>query len=424
MILANGILYDTKEQNKVLDGLKDKLTATLTGAPLERETVVSAFDSLGKDLAAGKLNDLIDSIDLDGKDYYLDMMGDMMSRKFLEDKIALELYSDLKGSDRIKTKQIPLGVIFHIAAGNMDVLPIVSIAEGLLAGNINILKLPQADSGLTIKALKILIDREPRLKDHIYVFDTPSSDIATMQKLADLSDGISVWGGDEAVKAVRQMSRPGTRLIEWGHKLGFAYISGFEDKENELKSLAEHIMLTKQLLCSSCQVIYIDTDKYENVVAFAEEFISYLENAALKYPVTELGGVAELTLRRYAERIDRHISSEDPSTDNDKIIRGQSTSITVKKDSKLELSYMYGNVIIKPLPSDNIASVLRDSKEYLQTAGLICEPDKREKLSELIYRCGLERVTRAGHMSEFFKGEAHDGEYPLARYSRFVNIEY
>ena len=225
MILANGILYDTKEQNKVLDGLKDKLTATLTGAPLERETVVNAFDSLGKDLAAGKLNDLIDSIDLDGKDYYLDMMGDMMSRKFLEDKIALELYSDLKGSDRIKTKQIPLGVIFHIAAGNMDVLPIVSIAEGLLAGNINILKLPQADSGLTIKALKILIDREPRLKDHIYVFDTPSSDIATMQKLADLSDGISVWGGDEAVKAVRQMSRPGTRLIEWGHKLGFAYIS-------------------------------------------------------------------------------------------------------------------------------------------------------------------------------------------------------
>ena len=85
---------------------------------------------------------------------------------------------------------------------------------------------------------------------------------------------------------------------------------------------------------------------------------------------------------------------------------------------------MYGNVIVKPLPSDNIASVLRDSKEYLQTAGLICEPDKRESLSELIYRCGLERVTRAGHMSEFFKGEAHDGEYPLARYSRFVNIEY
>lgn len=424
MILAGGLFYDTKEQAKVLDNLSDRLTDTLSNQTLDKETVINAFDSLGKKVASGELNYLLDSIDFDGKDYYVGLITEMMSRKFLEDKIALELNSDLSGSDRIKTSQVPLGVIFHIAAGNMDVLPIASIAEGLLAGNINILKLPQADSGLTIKALKILIDFEPKLKDFIYVFDTPSSDISTMKKLADLSDGIAVWGGDEAIKAVRQMSKPGTRLIEWGHKLGFAYISGYEDEENELNALAEHIMLTKQLLCSSCQVIYIDSDKYEDALTFAEKFITNLENAADRHPINELGGVAELTLRRYAERIDKHISSEDPKNDNEKIIRGNRTSITVKKDSKLELSYMYGNVIVKPLPKANIAKVLRESKEYLQTAGLICSPEKREELTRIISRCGLERVTRAGHMSEFFKGEAHDGEYPLARYSRYTNIEY
>ena len=42
----------------------------------------------------------------------------------------------------------PLGVLLHIAAGNADGLPAFSVAEGLATGNINILKLPQADNGL------------------------------------------------------------------------------------------------------------------------------------------------------------------------------------------------------------------------------------------------------------------------------------
>ena len=46
-----------------------------------------------------------------------------------------------------------------------------------------------------------------------------------------------------------------------------------------------------------------------------------------------------------------------------------------------------------------------------------------EELAQLLARAGVTRVTRAGSMSAAFPGEAHDGEYPLRRYVRVVDVE-
>ncbi len=392
---------------------------------LDPEIVINAFDNLGKRIAQGEFTDLIASIEMSGKDDYIDLAVRMMSREYLEYKLKVELGSDtssLYENNKITSSRVPLGVLFHIAAGNMDALPVVSIAEGLLAGNINILKLPSVDNGLTVKAMQLLIDNEPRLKDYIYIFDTPSSDIVAMKKMADMADGIVVWGGDEAVTAVRGLAKPGTRLIEWGHKLGFAYISDYENKEQELRDLAEHIMVTKQLLCSSCQVIYIDTENFDEVKSFAQEFVNYLNQAAIKHPVDEIGAIAETSIKRRV-KLYEELLHDDMSSTSEVVYYGNNVSVTAAPNSELELSYMFGNVYVKPLPQKNITSVLRSKKEYLQTAGLICSPSSRQELSSTILKSGVERVTRAGNMSFYFDGEAHDGEFPLLRYTRLVNIE-
>ena len=157
-------------------------------------------------------------------------------------------------------------------------LPVLSLAEGLLTGNINLLKLPQADGGLSVEAVRCMLEIEPELADYIYIFDTPSSDVVTLQRLAALCDGIITWGGDAAIEAVRRFAPVGAKLIEWGHRLSFAYISGYEDEQLELRALAEHIIQTKQLLCSSCQTIFLDTEDMEQVYAFCEKFLPYLGN--------------------------------------------------------------------------------------------------------------------------------------------------
>lgn len=228
----------------------------------------------------------------------------MLSREALELRVSTELgiqpfeersVTPPFGQTPISLRPMPLGTLLHIAAGNVDGLPAFSVVEGLLTGNVNLLKLPQADSGLSLEILQKLMELEPDIREFLYVFDTPSSDLGTLKRLADLADGIVVWGGETAVAAVRRFAPNGVKLIEWGHRLSFAYISGYEDEKRELAALARHIVTTKQLLCSSCQTIFLDTDSPEELVWFCQTFLPYLDAAAKQVPAT-IGETAERTL--------------------------------------------------------------------------------------------------------------------------------
>ena len=58
-----------------------------------------------------------------------------------------------KINNLIEEKKVPLGVIMHIGAGNALGLAAFSVMEGLLTGNINILKLPEYEGGISLKIL-------------------------------------------------------------------------------------------------------------------------------------------------------------------------------------------------------------------------------------------------------------------------------
>lgn len=423
MIIANGKTYPSTEQDNILNKAEAHINKTLAERSLSAETVISAIDKLGREIESGAFDERIRALPIDDPMRYKNMAVEMLSREFLEYKLAVELGNTIpKNAPRnaIHSRLMPLGVLFHIAAGNMDGLPAFSLAEGLLTGNINILKLPQADNDLSVEIIAKLIEYEPELADFIYVFDTPSSDIHAMKKMAALADGIAVWGSDEATAAVRALAPVGTKLIEWGHKLSFAYISGYSDKTRELEELASHIAKTKQLLCSSCQVIYLDTENENKLSDFCLEFLPILERAAAKIAPVSIGGRAHNTLIKHTELLESILGEKSLP----RVFKGKSgCSLTVKTDSELELSDMMCNVLVKPLPRREMIPVLRRKKQYLQTAGLICADQDRTVLSDILARAGVTRITTAGAMSDYFPGEAHDGEYPLRRYTRIVNNE-
>ena len=430
MILFDGKVYESSEQGRLLSELREKIPYVLQNKILDPEIVIDAVDHLRKDTLEGKFDDLLTSFPKDTVDTYKKQAEVLLSKEYLHLKLSTELGNTeeyttdkIEGFSRIRVKKVPLGVIFHIAAGNMDFLPAYSLAEGLLSGNINILKLPSADNGLSLKLIMQLIEYQPDLKDFIYVFDTSSTDIQGMRAMADLANGISVWGSDLAIEAVRGLAKPGAKLIEWGQKLGFCYVSNLDktdDAEKELEGLAKHISFTKQLLCSSCQVIYINTDDMKEVRTFAERFLPVLQKAVSENAVEEIGIRARDTLVAYTQRLKSYLGSEEKS---DGVLRGKGMSLILASDSKLELSPMMCNVLIKPLPKEKITEALFDARYYLQTAGLICPKEEREELINIFVKCGLTRITRGADMSSFFPGESHDGEYALDRYMKTVNIE-
>lgn len=420
MIFAKGTILPDQKLPEVLANLEAELNATRLSLTLNAETVISAIDALGHQLDSGALDTLLAQYATPKMLSALNEIRPSLTREALEQKLQTELGFDPKNAQIRpfgQAKIVSLGTLFHVTAGNVAGLPAYSAVEGLLTGNINLIKLPRGDKGLTLAILSKLVEQEPQLAPFLYAFDIPSSDTKTMQALADLADGLVVWGGDEAVRACRAMAPVGCKLIEWGHRLSFAYIAGYEDKAAELSALASHIIETGGLLCSSCQVIFLDTEDRSKGDAFCREFLPILEQAALAHTP---GLAGQRSLYAYEALLEHIVDHPDR---DERFFRGRGCSITLCKNEGLELSPLNGNVLVKCLPRAALLSTLRQEKGHLQTAGLLCRPEEREELTSLLACAGLTRITRAGHMSAAFSGENHDGEYSLRRYIRIVDIE-
>lgn len=425
MILSNGIIYESDKQDEILSGLEEKIYETLKGPSLTPDIVISALDRLASRIDNGEFDDIIATLDLPGVDDMKARIIAMLRKDSLQYRLSVELgdsYSPSSsfvtdpphGMEKITVRRVPLGTIFHIAAGNVDALPAYSVAEGLITGNINILKLPSADNGLTVKIMETLIEEEPLIKGYVHIFDTPSTDVHAMLKMASMSDAVSVWGGEAAVTAIRQMAPSGIKLIEWGHKLSFCYISGdYKKHEKALRELAQHIMITNGLLCSSCQTVYIDTDDMSDISGFCSYFLPILEEAASSHATNDIGGIAESSLRRRTEEINSILTGKPAA------IYGNGCSLIPCEDSELVLSDLWGNIPVKRLPRSRILPVLREKKHFLQTAGLIA--DDPDVISDILIRSGVTRIMTPGKMSESFLGEGHDGTYSFERYTRVVD---
>ena len=252
MILYKGNIYPNDKQNELISSLKEDMLSTLqNNETLSYQTVINACDKLYQRVMNHEFDDvalpLLKALNMPYS--ALERYANCFSKEGLLKKIDIEL-GELKNGvlslDNDNNRYYePLGILFHIAAGNVDLLPAYSVVEGLLVGNINILKLPTGDNGLSVLLLKELIKEEPLLNDYIYVFDVPSAEVDTIKELSNLADATIVWGGDEAQRAARTFVDIHSSIISWGHKISFSYVDNSVTNE-EIEALCKSICLSNQ----------------------------------------------------------------------------------------------------------------------------------------------------------------------------------
>lgn len=428
MNLIDGQYAGSAAAQLALDSLEQRIAATLSRERLDPELVITACDRLARELDTEELLAAMQLLGIDRKLglAYLQQARLMFSGDYLRHRLRTELgdnwgqpqdLTPLGGQGRVREELLPLGVLLHIAAGNVDGLPAFSVAEGLLTGNINLLKLPEDEGGATLRLLSELISLEPRLAEYIYVFDYSSKDVRSISKLVAAADAVVVWGGDGAVTALRKMTPPETRLIEWGHKLSFAYVTPSGATDAALAALARNICHTDQLLCSSCQGLFLDSEDMADVKALGERFLPMLEAAAREAGLhREIGLLAQTSLELYNAELESLY-------DHSRVLRGQGVSVIVSQQRELSLSLQFRNCWLRPLPRTELLTRLRPHKNHLQTAALLCAEDERAELAALLSRTGLTRLTDGDSMSASYCGAAHDGEYPLRRYMKVFSQE-
>ncbi|MDP2891659.1 MAG: acyl-CoA reductase [Bacillota bacterium] len=423
--LIRGRLTGQEEMKEALSMLPAMLQADLEAREITPEMVIGAADKLSRSM---RKEELAAALAATGMEYEtaaglveqaITELGRPSLLKKLERELGNDPFTPVEVEKGVWEQYQPLGVLTHIAAGNAAGLPAMSVLEGLLAGNINLLKLPGGDEGISTLLLFMLVEAEPRLAPYIYVFDLPSHDVESIKALSNVSDGVAVWGSDAAVSGIRAITPPGTAIIEWGHKLSFGYVTKSGESEEALHGLATDICSTEQLLCSSPQCVYYETDDRYALLDFAQRFAKIMAQVSSRYPHAriDIHSQSEITAAVELARMEEVLGEKAVIRDSE-----YNWSVLVDYESGVKPSPLFRNVWIMPIKRENILDILRPNIGHLQTAGLACGDEEYEEIACLFFKSGVNRITLCGEMSRGYMGEPHDGAYALRRYVRRVSF--
>ncbi|MGW3150840.1 acyl-CoA reductase [Streptomyces sp. NPDC001177] len=429
--LWQGEFVDDAEAARRLAGLSES-SGRILARPLPTEVVLGACAAVGEDLGdpgSALYGRLAGQLPADEVTATLAELATALTRQALERKLRRELgglrperLTRPDARETVYEAWAPVGLLIHIAPGNAASVAPLSVVEGLLAGNLNILKTSTSDTALALDLLAALGAADPTglISERVIALRFPSSRREWLTTLCDQADAIAVWGGEDAVSAVRELAPPGCRVVEWGHRISFAYLTRDAAHDDALlDSLAADVCRFEQQACSSPQVVYLDTEDTDEAFAFAGHFAERLAKVSGSLPAPAPGPAeqAEITTVQRLAQLEQHLGLTG-------VFAAEDGTWRVLADARptLDASPLHRSVWVKPLARHRITTVLRPMRRYLQTAAIGGDRTDVAALSRAMFAAGVTRVTPVGSMLEGYDGEPHDGVYALQRYSRRVGL--
>lgn len=433
-VLWHGEIRNSSDLPGLLKTLPNQLAGDLA-LSLNPAILLEAADRLGTAILACTRPELQQALVETGlspaeADQTLATVGQFLQRSNLEQKLRRELGSAdpfairrVSFTDPVFEGWAPLGVLVHLAPANVPTVGPLSVIEGLLSGNINLLKTSRKSGRFPQLLLQALVDadRTGSLAPFIYVLPLSSGEQESLNALFALADGVAIWGGEETVDAVKKEVPRGIEVIVWGHRISFSYLTAVASTDPAiLKGVAEEICILEQQACSSPQCLYLETSDPAELNRFAGRLAAVLATVAPTFPRTlpDRAEAAEVTtvteLVRLEGCLDRGAVIEPAD---------RSWRLLVDPEPGLRPSPLFRTLWIKPMTRDRIVGTLRPMRSYLQTVTLGCTRDEVAEIASLLIAAGADRVRQPGMAFSSYPGEPHDGVYALQRYSRRVSVD-
>jgi hypothetical protein len=326
-----------------------------------------------------------------------------------------------------KIMALPRGVVTHWTAGNVLNLGIISLVQGILTKNANVVKLP-ATYGLLLPLFMNLfagIKIETRkgrylkgtdlLKTILFVY-CDKNDKKNQTQLSLESDVRIIWGGQEAVHAVLTLPKKDTAEdIVFGPKNSFVILGKNSFAENDLPDLAYKLVLDisrfEQRACTSPHTIFIEKGGKISPREWARALSVGMEKALKRIPkqpvsANEAYSVVEI-------RSEYHLTGE--------VFSSKGTEWTIVYSDEKGLAEPCSSRVVFVRPVDDIYETLDFIDPSLQTLGLCLDPNRKTDFAEKAAARGIERITDIGMMHVY--DYPWDGMFPMSRMVRWVSME-
>jgi hypothetical protein len=319
-----------------------------------------------------------------------------------------------------RTQRLPLGIVAHFPAANVAVQPLLSMSCGVLGGNASLVRVPENLISLTEAALQLLCDadRAGVLSGKLLLLAAPSDRHDLLAEMARGCDGAMIWGGEEAVLAVRSLPFPHwARLVVFGPRTSVAVMDRCAWTQTEARSawcqrLARDTWQFDQRACSSPQVLYVQRDPGTPIDVLLDALAAAFEAENRAHPRTVLAAeIASSIARARAEwwiggpgRQARFPLSPDWT-----VLAGEG----IVADDPVQYRCLFVSVV------DDLCEAVRTFDGNVQTLGLACgDPLVEQTVVDEACRRGVDRVTQQGRMHVF--DSPWDGMELVAPMTRLV----
>lgn len=357
-----------------------------------------------------------------------------LSRAYLERKLSVELGSREAlemwqgGNGAAFKRALPRGVTLHVSSGNVFTGGILSMIEGILTKNVNLLKAASKAPLFPLLFAKSLKESDPEglIADSIAILSWSGGKSQLHRVFQQHCDAIVVWGGEEVVREYREGLSLKTHLVEYGPKVSFAAVSAERlDHPDVPDQLARSIALWDQNACSSPQVLYLEDASADG--APTERFVAALARALdavqaeLPQGPLDRQERAEVTKEREMARFEMAMGTSRLVTP------GQAPywTIVLEQDPAFKLSPLFRTIYVKRVMDLlELPGHLAEYADYLQTAGVSAPPERLFPLAQRLLDQGVLRVTPLGEMSGGTPGEPHDGLIALNELVKWVSLGF
>ena len=398
---------------------------------LEIEEILNYFDSLAVYWLTDKKSEFLNNFSHLGVGFLINFIR----RANLEQLLEESLHGDIHFLDNFISvaalnKQMmahPRGVITHWLAGNVPVLGMISLIQGIVTKNANIIKLPR-ENGLVL----------PLMASHIASFEfnfnnktIKGSDLLNScmfiycdtddrkgQESLSLNCDIRVaWGGKEAVETVMSLPRKyGTEDVIFGPKYSFAVIGRDSFDKEQLKNITYNLAMDTSVFeqqgCNSPHTVFVENGGEISPLNFAKALAISMDEVLKRIPKNPVSADEAYTI----------VNIRSEYSFMGKVFSSKGTEWTVIYSEEKGLAEACYSRTIFVRPVDNVSEILNYivNKNH-QTIGLCINESEKIEFAKGATIKGIERITELGKMSSF--DYPWDGMFPINRFVRWVSLQ-
>jgi hypothetical protein len=318
-------------------------------------------------------------------------------------------------------------LLTHIAAGNLPVPVLHSVALGFLARSAQFVKCATGASFLPRLFAHSIYEVEPKLGACVELAEWRGGSASLEEALFDESGCVTATGSDEALAAIRLRMPPRVRFLGYGHKVSFGYVAGGSltglNARKIIARAAEDVVAWNQLGCLSPHLIYVEQGGGLTPVQFAEGLAGELAAREEAEPRGELPVqlAASIASRRSFYEVR---AAHSPETCLWRSENSTAWTVVYEADPRFQLSCLHRFIYVKGVRDVTEAVQNADAaRGKTSTVGLAAPEDKAQALAAEFARWGAARVCPLGQMQNPPLTWRHDGRPSLGELVTWTDWE-